>query len=80
MGPEKIQPEEDVTTDSATKLPAVAADHASEAEHSVEQTDRIAARAHYKSQHRTGSAAGTADNDWLEAEREIDSARKGNPR
>jgi hypothetical protein len=49
----------------------------SKAEHSVEQTDRISARAHFKSQHRTGSAAGTADQDWLEAEREIDSATKG---
>ena len=80
MSHEIIEPEEDVATDSATKLPAAAADHASEAGHSLEQVDRISARAHFKSQHRTGSADGNADNDWLEAEREIDSATKGNPR
>jgi hypothetical protein len=79
MGNHNIPPQ-DADASSATKLPTAAADHASKSEHSMEQTDRISARAHFKSQHRTGSGAGNADNDWLEAEREIDSATKGERR
>ena len=77
MSNQKIPPK-DAETSSTTKKPAAAADPASAAEHSKEQIDRISARAHFKSEHRKGSAAGNADNDWLEAEREIDSATKGN--
>ena len=69
-------PSEDGNTSVETQSPATAHDGASP---SAEQTDRISARAHFKSQHRTGSAEGNADQDWLEAEREIDSATKGDP-
>ena len=75
-------PPEDAGADSPRKLsaPADTPERASEAEHSTEQTDRISARAHFKSQHRSVSEPGSADNDWLEAEREIDSATKGDRR
>lgn len=62
---------EDTDTNSATTPPAD--------EHSTERTDRISARAHFKSQH-PGSAAANPDTNWLEAEREIDSATKGDQR
>jgi hypothetical protein len=66
----------DTDTNSATTPPA---DDAAEAEHSTERTERISARAHFKSQH-PGSAAANPDKNWLEAEREIDSATKGDQR
>jgi hypothetical protein len=71
MSNQKIPPED--ADANSPKSP----DRPSEAERSIEQIDRISARAHFKSQHRTASAAGSADKDWLEAEREIDSATKG---
>jgi hypothetical protein len=45
--------------------------------HSIEEIDLIARRAHSISEQRTGDAGDNAESDWLEAEREIDTATKG---
>ena len=59
---------------------SLAVEPTSEAEHSVQHIKRVAERAHYKAEHRTGSDPANADQNWLEAEREIDSATKGDQR
>ena len=68
----------DADRNSVTKATTVAGGDASKAKHSIEQIERISARAYAKWRQRAGSAPGDPDRDWLEAEREIDSATSCN--
>ena len=72
----KIKPEHPIKT--VVVEHGVAAPVAlTEGKRSVEQADRISERAYLISEQRTGDASGNAESDWLEAEREIDTATKG---
>jgi hypothetical protein len=72
----KIQPVDPIT--ALVAQPAVPAPATSgRGKHSIEQADLIARRAHSISEQRSGDAGGNAESDWLEAEREIDTATKG---
>jgi hypothetical protein len=72
----KIQPEDPIKT-GVVEHGIAAPVASSEGKHSIEQTDQISKRAHLISEQRTGDATGNAESDWLEAEREIDTATKG---
>ena len=75
MSDSTIPPADHSTT--AVFVPVAAPPALSKGKQSAEKTTRISERAHQISEQRGADGGGNPESDWLEAEREIDTATKG---